>query len=212
MRVAVHREPASRRARGIGTRRISRRPTSRPPTACTRRLRPFQFPERIVPAAPVPGGSSAAIVNQPAHDRSHPATLKPVTTGMHLAQHVRDHRHHAGWPSSPCSPTWRTCSAAPSTWYPRKDCIGSSGIRSSRTPRSCMPREPRRDYLYLADIIDSARTVARWLAEHDGQWDDDEILRNAVLRQLSVIGEAASSPSAGGPRDCCELHHRRDRS
>jgi uncharacterized protein with HEPN domain len=58
-----------------------------------------------------------------------------------------------------------------------------------------MPREARRDYLYLADIVDSARTVARWLAEHDGQWDDDEILRNAVLRQLSVIGEAASSLS-----------------
>lgn len=37
-----------------------------------------------------------------------------------------------------------------------------------------------------------ARTVERWLAERDGQWNDDEILRNAVLRQLSVVGEAAS--------------------
>ena len=55
-----------------------------------------------------------------------------------------------------------------------------------------MPRDPRRELLYLADIVESARTVARWLAERDGQWDDDEILRNAVLRQLSVIGEAAS--------------------
>jgi len=34
--------------------------------------------------------------------------------------------------------------------------------------------------------------VERWLAERDGQWDDDEILRNAILRQLSVVGEAAS--------------------
>lgn len=52
-----------------------------------------------------------------------------------------------------------------------------------------MPREPRRDSLYLADIIDSARTVARWLAERGEQWNDDEILRNAVLRQLSVVGD-----------------------
>jgi uncharacterized protein with HEPN domain len=55
-----------------------------------------------------------------------------------------------------------------------------------------MRRDPRRELLYLADIVESARTVARWLAERDGQWDDDEILRNAVLRQLSVVGEAAS--------------------
>jgi uncharacterized protein with HEPN domain len=55
-----------------------------------------------------------------------------------------------------------------------------------------MPRDPRREHLYLADIVESARTVERWLAERDGQWNDDEILRNAVLRQLSVVGEAAS--------------------
>ncbi|MGD0608604.1 MAG: HepT-like ribonuclease domain-containing protein [Streptosporangiaceae bacterium] len=55
-----------------------------------------------------------------------------------------------------------------------------------------MPRDPRREFLYLADIIDSARTVARWLVERGEQWDDDEILRNAVLRQLSVVGEAAA--------------------
>jgi len=55
-----------------------------------------------------------------------------------------------------------------------------------------MPRDPRRELLYLADIVESARTVERWLAERDGQWNDDEILRNAVLRQLSVVGEAAT--------------------
>lgn len=55
-----------------------------------------------------------------------------------------------------------------------------------------MPRDPRRELLYLADIVESARTVARWLAERGEQWGEDEILRNAVLRQLSVVGEAAS--------------------
>ena len=38
----------------------------------------------------------------------------------------------------------------------------------------------------------TARARSRWLAERGEQWDDDEILRNAVLRQLSVVGEAAS--------------------
>lgn len=55
-----------------------------------------------------------------------------------------------------------------------------------------MPRESRKDALYLADIVESCRTILRWLAERGDQWDDDEILRNAVLRQLSVVGEAAS--------------------
>jgi uncharacterized protein with HEPN domain len=55
-----------------------------------------------------------------------------------------------------------------------------------------MPRDPRRELLYLADIVESARTVERWLAKRGDQWDEDEILRNAVLRQLSVVGEAAS--------------------
>lgn len=43
-----------------------------------------------------------------------------------------------------------------------------------------MPRDPRRELLYLADIVESARTVERWLAERGGQWDDDEILRGVV--------------------------------
>lgn len=55
-----------------------------------------------------------------------------------------------------------------------------------------MPRDARRELLYLADIVESARTIERWLAERGDQWDEDEILRNAVLRQLSVVGEAAS--------------------
>ena len=55
-----------------------------------------------------------------------------------------------------------------------------------------MPRDLRRELLYLADIVESARTVARWLADRGEKWNEDEILRNAVLRQLSVVGEAAS--------------------
>lgn len=55
-----------------------------------------------------------------------------------------------------------------------------------------MPRDARRELLYLADIVESARTVERWLVERGDKWGEDEILRNAVLRQLSVVGEAAS--------------------
>jgi hypothetical protein len=42
-----------------------------------------------------------------------------------------------------------------------------------------MPRDPRhdRDALYLADIVEAARTVGRWLRERGGDWQDDEILR-----------------------------------
>jgi uncharacterized protein with HEPN domain len=55
-----------------------------------------------------------------------------------------------------------------------------------------MPRDAGRDSLYLADIVEAARTIHRWLQEHGDRWADDEILRNAVLRQLMVVGEAAS--------------------
>jgi uncharacterized protein with HEPN domain len=59
-----------------------------------------------------------------------------------------------------------------------------------------MPRDPKRDSLYLADIAEAARTVARWIERHGDGWADDEILLNAVLRQLMVVGEAASCLSA----------------
>lgn len=48
------------------------------------------------------------------------------------------------------------------------------------------------DSLYLADIAEAARTFHRWLQEHGDRWDDDDILRNAVPRQLMIVGEAAS--------------------
>lgn len=54
------------------------------------------------------------------------------------------------------------------------------------------PREQRVNSLYLADIVIAARTVLRWLDGRDDSWDSDETLQNAVLRQLLVIGEAAS--------------------
>ena len=53
-----------------------------------------------------------------------------------------------------------------------------------------MPRDPRRDSLYLADIVEAAQAIARWLRARGDWWDD--ILRNAVLRQLTVVGEVAS--------------------
>lgn len=55
-----------------------------------------------------------------------------------------------------------------------------------------MPRDPRRDSLYLADIVEASRTIARWIEGRREEWDADEILRNAVLRQLMVVGEAAA--------------------
>lgn len=59
-----------------------------------------------------------------------------------------------------------------------------------------MPRDPKRDSLYLADIVEAARTVARWIHRHGSDWAEDEILLNAVLRQLMVVGEAAACLSA----------------
>jgi hypothetical protein len=52
-----------------------------------------------------------------------------------------------------------------------------------------MPREPRCNSLYLADIVLASRTVARWLDQRGADWDSDDILRNAVLRQLLVVGK-----------------------
>ncbi|MEV0331849.1 HepT-like ribonuclease domain-containing protein [Nocardia neocaledoniensis] len=54
------------------------------------------------------------------------------------------------------------------------------------------PRDRRSNALFLADIVIASRTVLRWIDGRDGDWATDEILQNAVLRQLLVIGEAAS--------------------
>lgn len=59
-----------------------------------------------------------------------------------------------------------------------------------------MPHDAEHDDgLYLADIVEAAQTIERWMEIRGGDWDDDEILRNAVLRQLLVIGEASSALS-----------------
>ena len=60
-----------------------------------------------------------------------------------------------------------------------------------------MPRDGDRDSLYLADIVEAAQNVARWIHDHGDRWRDDEILLNAVLRQLMVVGEAANCLSPG---------------
>jgi len=40
--------------------------------------------------------------------------------------------------------------------------------------------------------VEAARAVSRWLTQHGESWHEDEILQNAVLRQLMVVGEAAA--------------------
>jgi hypothetical protein len=52
----------------------------------------------------------------------------------------------------------------------------------------------RRDALYIADLVESTRTVRDYL---DGirreQWDGDRVLRDAVLYRLLLLGEIASA-------------------
>jgi hypothetical protein len=83
---------------------------------------------------------------------------------------------------------------------------------------------PRREDLYLADILTACRHVSTFL---DGKalddWIDDELLQFGVLQRLTVIGEAARRldpavrnrypggavagshriPQPGGPRLLC---------
>jgi uncharacterized protein with HEPN domain len=52
----------------------------------------------------------------------------------------------------------------------------------------------RRDELYVADLVDSTRVVREYL---DGisreQWDEDRVLRDAILYRLLLLGEIASA-------------------
>jgi uncharacterized protein with HEPN domain len=52
----------------------------------------------------------------------------------------------------------------------------------------------QRDSLYIADLVESTRTVRDYL---DGirreQWDEDRVLRDAVLYRLLLLGEIASA-------------------
>jgi uncharacterized protein with HEPN domain len=57
----------------------------------------------------------------------------------------------------------------------------------------------QRDALYIADLVESSRTVRGYLdgitREH---WDEDQVLRDAVLYRMLLLGEIASAP--GGSR------------
>lgn len=54
----------------------------------------------------------------------------------------------------------------------------------------------RRDYGYVDDIVTAAAKIKKYLhGKHRGQFNRNEMLRDAVIRQLGIIGEAAASLS-----------------
>ena len=51
-----------------------------------------------------------------------------------------------------------------------------------------------RDELYLTEIVEAIDRISRWLNGIDtDRWNDDDMLRAAVLQQLTTIGEAGRS-------------------
>ncbi len=51
----------------------------------------------------------------------------------------------------------------------------------------------RREELYLADIVDAAGAITRFIAGADAQtFAENDLLRSAVLNKLAIIGEAAA--------------------
>lgn len=61
-----------------------------------------------------------------------------------------------------------------------------------------MTRDERRDPGYIEDILVAAGKIKNYLhGVHRGQFDRNEMLRDAVIRQLAIIGEAVAclSPS-----------------
>ena len=58
---------------------------------------------------------------------------------------------------------------------------------------------PRRDDLYLVDIVEAAEAIQSFLARLGSQdrqaFVEDDLVRSAVLQKLSVIGEAAARVS-----------------
>jgi uncharacterized protein with HEPN domain len=52
----------------------------------------------------------------------------------------------------------------------------------------------QRDALYIADLVESTRTVRDYLGGiRREQWDEDRVLRDAVLYRLLLLGEIASA-------------------
>jgi uncharacterized protein with HEPN domain len=58
---------------------------------------------------------------------------------------------------------------------------------------------PRRDDLYLADIVEAAEAIRSFLGglgpSDCGAFVKDDMVRSAVLQKLSIIGEAAARVS-----------------
>lgn len=54
----------------------------------------------------------------------------------------------------------------------------------------------RRDDLYLVELVEATRTVGRYLSGVDSErWASDDVLRDAVLHRVILIGEMARSVS-----------------
>src|SRR4051794_35211780 len=55
---------------------------------------------------------------------------------------------------------------------------------------------PLRDERYLADIVEAADLIAEFLAgNNEEDFYSDKLLHNAVIRQLTIIGEAVTQLS-----------------
>jgi len=58
------------------------------------------------------------------------------------------------------------------------------------------PREGLRDFSYANDIVTAAGKIKKYLhGTHRGQFDKNEMLRDAVIRQLGIIGDASANLS-----------------
>lgn len=53
----------------------------------------------------------------------------------------------------------------------------------------------RRDDLYLAELLETTRTVLDYLARGGPDWAQDPVLRDAVLHRLILMGEIARAVS-----------------
>jgi uncharacterized protein with HEPN domain len=86
--------------------------------------------------------------------------------------------------------TWSDFSAARLTWFRRTACTGPYATSSWETRGLCM----QRDALYVADLVENTRTICDYL---DGitreQWDENQVLRDAVLYRMLLLGESASA-------------------
>ncbi|MGH3941897.1 MAG: HepT-like ribonuclease domain-containing protein [Pseudonocardiaceae bacterium] len=58
-----------------------------------------------------------------------------------------------------------------------------------------------RDNLYLVEIVEAIDRISRWLSKIDvDEWTNDDMLRAAVLQQLTTIGEASRSKRSADAR------------